>query len=99
MTEIVKYLGIRVNNKLKWNSHIEDTVYKGSRILGLLRYTLIDAPTKVKLVYFALCRPVLKYGSAVWDPYENEQTNKLEVLQNKALCFIFNIKCRVVRNP
>ena len=49
-----------------------------------------------KVAYFTLCRPVLGYGSAAWDPYEKEQITQLEVLQNKALRFIFNVKGRDV---
>lgn len=30
----------------------------------------------------------------MWDPYQNYLINKLEVLQNKAIRFIFNIKGR-----
>ena len=65
--------------------------------MGLLRHTLYDAPMQIKRVaYFTLCRPVLEYGSEAWDPYEKEQVTKLEVLQNKALRFIFNVKGRDV---
>ena len=96
-TESVKYLGVSINAKLRWNDHIDTIIRKGSGILGLLRHTLYDAPMQIKRVaYFTLCRPVLEYGSEAWDPYEKEQVTKLEVLQNKALRFIFNVKGRDV---
>ena len=44
--------------------HAEDKVF------GLVKYTLYDAPMKVKPVaYKPLCRPLIKYDCEAWDPY------------------------------
>jgi len=94
-TDKIKYLGIIIQNNLKWDQHIDVTIAKASRILGLIKHTIPDAPTEIKkLAYKTLCRPILEYGSDVWDPYVGEQIYKLEMLQNKAVRFIFNIKGR-----
>ena len=42
----------------------------------------------------ALCRPVLEYGSAVWDPHTKSQAHTIEMIKNRAIRFICSIKGR-----
>ena len=95
-TTQVKYLGIFLNSNLKFNHHINYILSRASRTLGLLRHTLYDATLELKkLAYYSLCRPILEYGySEVWDPVTKDLALKLELLQNKAIRFIFKIKGR-----
>jgi hypothetical protein len=93
--EQVKYLGITLNNKLNFNEHIQGKINKAMQILGMLRRTLWFAPRKTKrLAYISLCRPILEYGSAVWDPHNKNTVHELEMVQNKAIRFIANLKGR-----
>jgi len=69
ITDIIKYLGIHINNSLKWEKHINSTITKATKILGYINSTLHNAPEKVKiLAYLTLAKPVLEYSSEVWDP-------------------------------
>lgn len=89
----IKYLGVLITNNLKWEKHINCIITKASKILGYIKTTLFNAPQKVKLLaYLTLCRPILEYSSEAWDPYYAKDINKLEVLQNKAVRFILNLK-------
>jgi hypothetical protein len=93
----IKYLGIHMQENLHWDKHISHILIKANKVLGLLRSTLFDAPTDLKkLAYSSLCRPLLEYASEVWDPSNKQQIHSLEVLQNKALRFIYNIRGRDV---
>ena len=48
---------------------------------------------KVKLVaYKTLCRPLVEYASEAWDPYTKKLIEHLELIQNKAMRFILNLK-------
>jgi hypothetical protein len=47
-TDSVKYLGVSFQRNLKWDGHINATLNKASRVLGLLKHTLFDAPVSVK---------------------------------------------------
>ena len=48
---------------------------------------------KVKLVaYKTLCRPLVEYASEAWDPYTKKLIEHLELFQNKAMCFVLNLK-------
>ena len=68
-TETVKYLGVCLNHKLSWDAHIDHILSKASSMLGLMKYTLQDAPAKIKkLAYYTLCRPVLEYGCEASSP-------------------------------
>ena len=97
VSDSVKYLGVHFHKSLSWNLHIDSVVAKAARTLGLLKHTLYDAePALRKLAYFSLCRSGLEYGAEAWDPYLKFLTHKLEMLQNKAIRFIFKIKGRDV---
>ena len=65
----MKYLGVTITNDLKWNTHISNICTKANRTLGFLRRTLFSCPINVKeAAYKGMVRPILEYGSSVWDP-------------------------------
>ena len=89
----IKYLGVTISNTLKWEKHINNTLTKAWKILGLIKASLWNAPIKVKKVaYLTLCRPILEYASDVWDPFLKKDIHKIEMLQNKAIRFILNLR-------
>ena len=50
-------------------SHVSNVCTKANRTLGFLRRNLYSCPQEVKeAAYKGLVRPVLDYGSSVWDP-------------------------------
>ena len=68
--ESIKYLGVTITNDLKWNTHISNVCTKANRTLRFLRRNLYSCPPDVKeAAYKGLVRPVLEYGSSVWDPH------------------------------
>ena len=42
---IIKYLGVKITNDLKWNTHISNIATTANRTLGFLRRTLFSCPT------------------------------------------------------
>ena len=38
--------------------------------------------------YKGMVRPILEYGSSVWDPYTNKLQKELEKVQNRAARFV-----------
>ena len=65
----IKYLGVTITNELRWNTHVSNVCTKDNRTLGFLRRNLYFCPQEVKeAAYKGLVRPVLDYGSSVWDP-------------------------------
>ena len=54
-------------------------------IEGFLRRNLFSCPQDVKeAAYKTLVRPILEYGSTVWDPHCNRLNDELENVQKRA---------------
>ena len=67
--ESIKYLGVTITSDLGWTTHVSNVCTKVNRTLGFLRRNLYACPQEVKkAAYKGLVRPVLDYGSSVWDP-------------------------------
>ena len=85
----IKYLGVTITNDLKWNIHINNICTKAKRTLGFLRRNLFSCPQDVKeAAYKGLVRPVLEYGSSVWDPHTKCLQEELEKVQKRAARFV-----------
>ena len=85
----IKYLGVTITNDLKWNTHISNICTKANRTLGFLRRTLFSCPQNVKeAAYKGMVRPILEYGSSVWDPHPDKLQVELEKVQNRAARFV-----------
>lgn len=87
-----KYLGVKIQSDLKWNSHIEYITTKASTSLGLMKRTIpsqsVDLRTKA---YKQLIRPVLEYGSCSWDPLTKTLAAQVEAVQRRSARAVFGI--------
>ena len=60
-------------------------------MLGFLRRNLRICSSKTKeLAYKSLVRPIVEYASCVWDPYTNQDVDKIERIQRRAARFVLN---------
>ena len=85
----IKYLGVTITNDLKLNTHVSNICTKANRSLGFLRQTLFSCPKNVKeAAYKGMVRPILEYGSSVWDPHTYKLQEELEKVQNRATRFV-----------
>ena len=85
----IKYLDVTITNDLKWNTHISNICTKANRTLGFLRQTLFSCPQNVKeAAYKVMVRPILEYGSSVWDPHPDKLQEEVEKVQNRAARFV-----------
>ena len=67
--ESIKYRGVTITSDLRWNTHVSNVCTKTYRTPWFLRRNLYSCPQEVKeAAYKGLVRPVLDYGSSVWDP-------------------------------
>ena len=86
-----KYLGVTIQSDLKWESHVNNICNKANKTLGFLRRNLTISSTSVKeQAYKSLVRPSLEYACSVWDPYLNEDINKIEKVQRRAARYVTN---------
>ena len=87
--ESIKYLGVTITSDLRWNTHVSNVSTKANRTLGFLRRNLHSCPQEVKeAAYKGLVRPVLDYGSSVWDPPGVVLQEELESVQKRAARFV-----------
>ena len=95
MLKKIKYLGVTITNDLKWNTHVSNICTKANRTIGFLRRNLAACPRDVKeSAYKELVRPILEYGSSVWDPKSILLQDELEKVQKRAR-FVTSIKLGV----
>ena len=87
--ESIKYLGVTITSDLRWNTHVSNVCTKANSTLGFLRRNLYSCPHEVKeSAYKGLVRPILDYGSSVWDPAGVVLQEELESVQKRAARFV-----------
>ena len=86
--ESIKYLGVTIASDLKWNSHIRNVCSRANITLGFLR-RFFSCPQDVKeAAHKTLVRPIIEYGSTVWDPHCNGLNDELENVPKRAARFV-----------
>ena len=80
-----KYLGVILNKKLTWDTHVDYVVTKANRMLGFVfsvaRHLSSDA---FLALYKALVLPIIEYGVPVWHLHTNALIDKIERVQRRA---------------
>ena len=83
------YLGVIISDDLKWGKHIAYISRKAGATVGFLRRNLRNCPKECRrLAYITLVRSRLGYAETVWDPYYQQDIEKLERVQRQAARFI-----------
>jgi len=97
---VAKYLGMYIDENLKWDEHINVMIPKISAKIGILRSLRNIVPLcTLKLLYNAIVQPHFDYADIVYD--STSQTNKLRLqnLQTRAARLISGSGPRTSRNP
>ncbi|VDI53348.1 Hypothetical predicted protein [Mytilus galloprovincialis] len=85
----MKYLGITIKDDLSWNLHINNSVASANQAQGMLSRNTKKSPQQTKTNAVNALRPRVEYGAAMWDPYTQENIDKIERVQRIAR-YIFN---------
>lgn len=82
-------LGFLLDPKLDFKSHITMTVNKARGVLAFIKRWAKEFtdPYITKQLYTSLVRPILEYGSVVWDPCYDVHSNSIESVQKQFLLF------------
>ena len=79
------YLGILLDSKMSFTPHINQVISKATRMLNFVKRNLYRCSAETKcLAYTSIVRPLLEYGSAVWDPYLQKEIQSIEMVQRRA---------------
>jgi hypothetical protein len=86
---LVDDLGVRLDRKLKFTSHITNMVNKAMGVLGFIKRWSkeFDDPYITKTLYVSLVRPILEYGSCVWCPQYTIHKERIESVLRNFLLF------------
>ena len=85
------YLGVIIDQQLSWKPHVEYVHGKAMKLIGFLNRNLHTCSKELKeLSYKQFVLPVLDYASSIWDPYHQNQINKLEMIQHRAARYVLN---------
>ena len=81
-----KDLGVIVDTRLSFISHVDAQVSKANSFLGLIRrnFVFLDLAT-LRTLYKAFVRPYLEYAQVAWSPSTSGLISKLENVQKRAL--------------
>ena len=86
-----KYLGVTIDQNLKWSERVKQITNKANSVHGFLRCNLYSCPMSTKInCYKAPVKPVLDYAATVWSPYSQKDIDMVEQVQRRAARFIFN---------
>ena len=82
----IKFLGVILDNDLKWDAHIEYISKKISKSVAILRMLKFTFPSNVlKNIYHSLIYPYFTYCNLVWGSALSTHTDILIKLQKKAV--------------
>ena len=90
-TDKIKYLGIIIDQHLKWNDHVDYINIKIKKLIHKF-YLLRDILNKKNLItiYNSLVESILSYGILAWGGLYKNSLQKLQVTQNTLLKILFH---------
>ena len=88
-----RYLGVTLQENLRFSQHIEAKITTAKKQLGMIKRALFWAPQRIKLLaYKSLCMPHQEYAAAAWDTSNEGKITSMEQVQNQAVWFIAELK-------
>ena len=93
----VKYLGVELDSKLHWKTHIKNKLDKAKKLImkisHITRASFGPSPNLMRWAFTGIVRPLITYGSLVWAHELNnvfivERMRKLDRLAINTFCVI-----------
>ena len=68
-SNLVCYLGVNVNSKLRWSSHCQIISAKAIKTLNCIKHLMFGCSREAKSkAYKPIVRPILEYAYVMWSP-------------------------------
>jgi hypothetical protein len=91
-TDSAKYVGITIQNNLKWDKHINTMTAKANQSLGFIKRNLkVHQPAIKEHAFKALVRSKFEYCNTIWDPHTHQQKLQIENIQRRATRYVSNM--------
>ena len=85
----VKYLGVTLDSKMHWTTHINEKLTKTKKYLGkiasMTRNNWGPKPKLMRWAYIGIVRPMLCYGAMIWGHRAPELMEKLRRINRMAI--------------
>ena len=83
------FLGVVIDNKLNWKSHIAQVCNKISKSIAILRFLRTSFPKKIlKMIYMAIIHSHINYCNLIWGSADKSNLQPILLLQKKAVRLI-----------
>ena len=94
-TKSYRYLGLLVDEKFSWESHINEICWKLSQVAGVIfKVRTLLSKEALMLVYHALAGSKLRYGLVCWATAAQSLLDKVSVAHNKIITYMtFSKRC------
>jgi len=94
-SEVTKYLGMILDEKLQWSAHVDGICHKLTKLLHAFRTVskFTDYEMACQL-YYAYVYPYITYGIEIYGTSGNCNTNRIQILQNRILKTLTRKECR-----
>ena len=90
-TSSIKFLGVMLDGHISWNDHIKTVENKLAKNIGLLnRASFFLNEHSLKTIYFSDIHSYSNYANFAWAITYVTKLTKINLLQKRALCFVFN---------
>ena len=85
----IRDLGVILDPKLDFNSHIETICCKGYSMLAFIKRQAkqFNNMWVTQTLYYTLVRSILEYASIIWMPYKKKYIDEIESIQKQFLLF------------
>jgi len=92
-TDLVKDLGVFIDNELQFHHHSSVIAVKASHVLALKHksFECVDAQMFVSLYKSFFVRPILEYGNIIWGPHFVLDQITIEKMQRRATKHVANL--------
>ena len=85
----VKFLGVKIDNKLTWKDHVDDISRKISSVIGILNKLKFILPLPILInLYNTMILPYLTYCNIIWGKCALYLLQKMFLLQKRAIRII-----------
>ena len=82
--KVHKHLGIFISNDGSWEYHVNQSLTKAWKRIGIMRRLRILDRTSLQTIYFSFIRPIIEYVDVIWINVSQYQKDQIEKIQNEA---------------
>ena len=89
LVDAAKYLGVYIDSKISFNTHVDAVAKKANSTRAFLSRNLSHCSRNIKETsYKTFVRPIAEYAASAWDPHTQRNIKKIEQIQRSSARFV-----------